>query len=211
MKKLNKFYEKVPGSYIAYIGFVFAVIFMIISVIMYNDPTFSIFTHYISDLGASTKASSLFWNINMIISAPLRVLFGLYLLKFLERRGADEKLIKITVYAILIAAIGSIVIALNPHDISRMFHLIGAFTYFMGVIVIQINISKMELNIKDMPKYLPVVGLIVVVNYALFVSFEILELTSNLFRILACFIEWMALFTLLSWLLIHGIYVHKIK
>ena len=211
MERLNGFYEKFPGSYVAYIAFIFAVIFMSISVILYNDPTFSLFTHYISDLGASTKGSSLLWNISMIISAPLRVVFGFYLLTFLKTKGSNEKSIKITAYTIVIAAVGSVIIALNPHDVSRMFHMIGAFIYFFGVVIIQVKISKMELNAEGIPKYLPLIGLVVVVNYALFISFEISEIISDLFRLLACFFEWMALFSILGWLLIHGLYLHRIK
>ena len=211
MKKLNDLYDKYPGSYVAYIAFIFAVIFMAVSVMLYNDPTFSIFTHYISDLGASTKDSALLWNISMIISAPLRVIFGVYLLSFLKIKGANAKAIKITTYTIVIGAIGSVIIALNPHDVSRMFHMIGAFTYFFCVVIIQVKISKMELRIGDIPKYLPVIGLIVVLNYVLFLVFEISEVIADLFRLLACFFEWIALFSLLGWLLIHGIYLHKIK
>ena len=47
MEKLNGFYERFPGSYIAYIGFIFSVAFMSIAIVLYNDPNFTIFTHYI--------------------------------------------------------------------------------------------------------------------------------------------------------------------
>ena len=124
-------------------------------------------------------------------------------------KGANEKSIKITAYAIIIGAVGSVIIALNPHDVSRMFHMIGAFTYFFSVVIIQVKISKMELGVGNIPKYLPVIGLIVVLNYALFLVFEISELIAEIFRLLACFFEWMALFSLLGWLLIHGLYLHR--
>jgi hypothetical membrane protein len=211
MEKLNKFYEKFPGSYVAYIGFVFSVAFMSVAIILYNDPNFSIFTHYISDLGASTKGSSLVWNISMIITAPIRIIFGVYLLKLLETKGADKKTIKITAYFMVISAIGSTVIALNPHDISRLLHILGAFTYFIGVVVIQVNISKMELKAENVPKYLPVIGLAVITCYVLFLGFEISELISETFRLLACFFEWMAYFVLMAWLVLHGIYTQQVK
>ena len=76
MEKLNHFYKKFPGSYVAYIGFIFSMVFMSIAIVLYNDPTFTIFTHYISDLGASTRDSALFWNINMILTVPIRLIFG---------------------------------------------------------------------------------------------------------------------------------------
>jgi len=211
MEKLNSFYEKFPGSYIAYIGFIFSVAFMSTAIVLYNDPSFTIFTHYISDLGASTKGSALIWNIGMIISAPIRILFGFYLLKFLENRGANKKTIKITAYFMVIAAIGSTVLALNPHDISRLFHMLGAFVYFIGVVVIQINLSKMELKAENVPEYLPLVGILVVACYVLFLGFEISELISESFKLLACFFEWMAFFSLMAWLVLHGYYTQVAK
>ena len=211
MEKLNSFYEKFPGSYIAYIGFIFSVVFMSIAIVLYNDPSFTIFTHYISDLGASTSGSVIFWSVNMIISAPLRVLIGLYLLGLLGKRGANEKCIKITAYFIVIGGIGSIIIALNPHDTSRFFHLIGAFTYFIGVVVIQTFFFKMELKAEDIPKYLPFVSILVVLVYFTFVGFEVLVLVLGSFREIACFLEWMAFFTLMAWLFLHGYYTHQIK
>ncbi|MHA1914181.1 MAG: DUF998 domain-containing protein [Promethearchaeota archaeon] len=211
MEKLDNFYEKFPGSYIAFIGFVFSIVFMSVAIILYNDPNFTIFTHYISDLGASTRGSALIWNISMILTVPIRLIFGFYLLKFLERRGAKKKTIKITAYFMVIAAVGSTVIALNPHDISRLFHMLGAFVYFIGVIVIQVNISKMELKVDNMPKYLPFVGFLVIACYALFLGFEISELAFESFKYVACFFEWMAFFSLMAWLVLHGYYTHVTK
>jgi hypothetical membrane protein len=211
MEKLNDFYEKFPGSYIAFISFIFSVIFMSIAIVLYNDPSFTIFTHYISDLGASTRGSALFWNLSMILTAPLRLLFGFYLLKFLEKRGANRKILKVTAYFMVISAIGSTILALNPHDISRLFHMLGAFIYFIGVVIIQINISKVELRVENIPRYLPLIGFIVVACYVLFLGFEISEIISESFKFLACFLEWMAYFSLMAWLVFHGYYTQVSK
>jgi len=211
MEKLNGFYERFPGSYIAYIGFIFSVVFMSIAIVLYNDPDFTIFTHYISDLGASTRGSALVWNISMILTVPIRILFGFYVLKFLENRGANKKIIKITAYFMVISAIGTVFLALNPHDISRPLHMLGAFVYFIGVVVIQVNISRMELKIENVPKYLPIVGILVVACYVLFLGFEISELISESFKLLACFFEWMAYFSLMAWLVLHGYYTQVAK
>ncbi len=211
MEKLDRFYEKFPGSYVALLTFIFALTYHLISIILYNDPSFSIFTHYISDLGASTSGSVIFWSIGTIISSPLRVLIGFYLLGLLGKRGANEKYIKITAYFIMIGAIGTIMIALNPHDTSRFFHLIGAFTYFISVVVIQTFFFKMELKAEDIPKYLPFVSILIVVVYFAFLGFEILVLVLDSFRKIACFLEWMAFFTLMAWLILHGVYTLRTK
>jgi len=213
MDSLNEFYKKFPGCYVAYLGFIFSVVFMSISIVLYGDPNFTIFTHYISDLGASTRNSALIWNISFLLTVPIRLLFGWYLLKLLETKGATKKSIKITLYFMVISAIGSILIGLNPHDISRPLHLLGALTYFIGVVFIQISISRIELKVGNIPKYLPLLGFIVVACYLLFLSFEISELISGSesFRLLACFFEWMAYFSLMAWLVLHGYYTQVAK
>lgn len=210
-EKLSNFYERFAGHYVAYLAFIFSVIFMSIAVVLYNDPNFTIFTHYISDLGASTRGSALVWNISMILTVPFRLVFGFYLLKFLELRGANKKTIKITAYFMIISAIGSTVLALNPHDISRLFHMLGAFIYFIGVVVIQLNVYKMEVKAENIPRYLPFVSILVVACYVLFLGFEISELISEAFKLLACFFEWMAYFSLMTWLVLHGYYTQVAK
>ena len=211
MENLDQFYEKFPGSYVAYLGFIFSVGFMSLAIYLYDDPSFSIFTHYISDLGASTKGSALIWNISMIITAPIRIIFGFYLLKLLETKGANQKSLRVIAYFMVISAIGSTFIAMNPHDTSRVLHMFGAFTYFIGVVVIQVNITKIELKTESVPKHLPIVSISVVICYVLFLSFEILEIISESFKFLACFFEWMAYFVLMAWLVLHGIYTHQAK
>ncbi len=211
MEKLERFYEKFPGSYVALLTVVWVLTFHLISVILYNDPNYSLFTHYVSDLGASTSGSVIFWSVNMIIASPLRVLIGLYMLGLLAKRGVNEKYIKITLYLIVIGAIGSIIIAINPHDTSRTFHLIGAFTYFIGVVIGQSIFFKMELEAEKIPKYLPFVSILVVVVYFTFLSLEILVLVTGFLREIACFSEWMAFFSLMAWLGLHGYYTHQIK
>ena len=211
MEKLEKFYENFPGSYVSFLTVVWVLLFHLISIILYNDPNFSIFTHYVSDLGTSTRGSFIFWSVNMIIGSPIRVLIGLYILGLLSKRGANEKHIKITAYFMVIGAIGSIIIALNPYDTSRFFHLIGAFIYFIGVVVIQSFYFKMELNAENIPKYLPFISILVVVVYFVFLSLEIVVLISGFLREIACFSESMALFSLMAWLGLHGFYTYQIK
>ena len=129
----------------------------------------------------------------------------------MSKRSANEKHIKITLIFTVISAIGSIIIALNPHDTSRFFHLIGAFMYFIGVVVIQSFYFKMELNAEDIPKYLPFVSILVVVVYFTFLSLGIVVLVTGALREIACFSEWMAFFSLMVWLGLHGYYTHQIK
>jgi len=213
MKNLDKFYYKFPGSYVAYIGFVFSLAFLTIAAMLYSNSvsTFSLLTTYISDLGAASRGSSLVFTVGMIISAPIRVIFGLYLLKYLETCGAENKTLKVTAMAVVIGAVGSVVLAVFPHDVFRIGHMMGSLVYFVSVVVIQVNISKLELRIKSIPRYLPAIGLSVVVSYVLFLTFEISEIIFEGFRYVAIVLEWFAYFVLMTWLVMHGIYIQRVK
>lgn len=213
MEKLDGFYEKFPGNYLAYALFVFSLGFLSIAAVLYSsaESTFSLLTTYISDLGAASKDSSLVFAVGMFISSPLRVVFGLYLLKYLEIRGANKKTLRNTAFAMVIGAIGSIALAAFPHDVFRLGHMLGSLIYFLSVVFIQINISKLELRMESVPKYLPVLGIVVVVSYVLFLTFEISEIIFEGFRYVAIFLEWLAYFTLMAWLVMHGYYIQKTR
>ena len=212
-EKLSNWYEKVNGSLIAYFGFIFSVIFLTIAAMLYSnsESTFSLLTTYISDLGAASRNSSLVFAVGMIISAPVRVAFGLYLLKYLESEGGSNKTLKNTAKFIYIGAIGSIALAVFPHDLFRIGHMIGSLVYFVSVVIIQVNVSRLELRIKNIPKYLPVLGIIVVVSYVMFLTFEISEIIFEGFRYVAIALEWLACFVLMAWLVMHGYYIQKSK
>jgi hypothetical protein len=137
--------------------------------------------------------------------------FGLYLLKYLESEGGLNKTLKNTARAIYIGAIGSIVLAVFPHDVFRIGHMIGSLVYFVSVVIIQVNVSRLELRIKNIPKYLPVLGIIVVVSYVMFLTFEISEIIFEGFRYVAIVLEWLAYFVLMAWLVMHGYYIQKSK
>ena len=206
-------YEKLNGSLVAYFGFAFSIFFLTISAMLYgnSESSFSLLTTYISDLGAASRDSSLIFAVGMIISAPVRVLFGLYLLKYLESKGGKSKTLKNTAKAVIIGAIGSIALAVFPHDVFRIGHMLGSLIYFVSVVIIQINISKLELRLKNTPKYLPILGILVVISYVLFLTFEISEIAFEGFRYIAIALEWLAYFILMMWLVTHGYYIQKTK
>ena len=209
----SNWYEKINGSLIAYFGFIFSVTFLTIAAMLYSnsESTFSLLTTYISDLGAASRNSSIVFAVGMIISAPVRVVFGLYLLKYLESEGGLNKTLKNTARVIYIGAIGSIALAVFPHDVFRIGHMLGSLVYFVSVVIIQVNVSRLELRIKNMPKYLPVLGIIVVVSYVMFLTFEISEIIFEGFRYVAIVLEWLAYFVLMAWLVMHGYYIQKSK
>ena len=215
-KKINlssSWYEKLNGSLVAYFGFVFSITFLAISSMLYSnsESSFSLLTTYISDLGAASRNSSVVFAVGMIISAPVRVVFGLYLLKFLESEGGESKILNNTAKVIIIGAIGSIALAVFPHDIFRIGHMLGSLVYFVSVVIIQFNVSKLELRMKSLPKYLPVLGILVILSYVLFLTFEISEIVFEGFRYIAIALEWLAYFILMVWLVIHGYYIQKSK
>jgi hypothetical membrane protein len=200
MEKLNGFYEKFPGSYLAYALFVFSVCFLSIAALLYSnaESSFSLLTTYISDLGAASRDSSLVFAIGMIISSPLRVVFGLYLLKWLEKRDVNKKTLRNTAIAMVIGAIGSIALAMFPHDVFRLLQ--NSAGNPSRLFYNMLNSAEFKMLIADrMHKHM------------LFLTFEISEIIFEGFRYIAIFLEWLAYFTIMAWLVMHGYYIQRSK
>ncbi|MBN1802707.1 MAG: hypothetical protein JW891_14440 [Candidatus Lokiarchaeota archaeon] len=63
-KILNRLYEKIPGIYFGYLGLGILGISVFLALYLYyiSDQSYSIFTHWISNLGIGPNGSSLVFN-----------------------------------------------------------------------------------------------------------------------------------------------------
>lgn len=218
MDKINKidlFYEKLNGSYIAFFSLCFAIFFVSITVLLYLpvDPSFSVFTHYISELGGTSEIASVVFNVGMIISGPLRIGFLLFLMRFLQKSGAGGKISWSAFVIGTMSAIGSMTLSIFPENVSLPLHMLGAAIYFFGAVILQILIAKMELRL-NMPRYLPISAIAVTGLYlTFFITMIIFERVPGLggFSVISVFLEWMGFVALMVWLLVHGLYTYQQK
>ena len=214
MEKIDKFYEKINGSYLIFIGIGLSLLFILIAVILFMqvDPTFNIYSNFISDLGDGPNNSNIVFNTGVIISGIFNFLIYLYLTKFLQKKDANEKLILIAFLAAIISAIGTIMVGLFTSDTENFLHRTGAGLSFFGSFFLIIFYGIVEYKISDIPKKYSVSGFILApISIVFLVFFLLLILNTGFSSEITIFTEWLAFFANTAWLFIQGIYTLRDK
>ena len=114
MEKIDNFYEKIHGGYFALIGAAIAIILYPIAIFLYilGDPSFSLYTHYISHLGVGPNGANIVFIIATILSAIFMILFHLFFMRFLQLKGGSQNLTWFAFMLGVISAFGLIVVAI---------------------------------------------------------------------------------------------------
>ncbi len=214
MEKIDKFYEKINGSYLIFIGIGLSLLFILIAVILFMqvDPTFNIYSNFISDLGDGPNNSNIVFNTGVIISGIFNFFIYIYLTRFLQKKDANEKLIILTFIAAIISSIGLIMVGLFTSDTENTLHRTGAGMSFFGSFFLIIFFSLAEYKIPDIPKKYSVSGLILApISLVFLVFFILLILNTGFSSEITIFTEWLAFFANTAWLFIQGIYTLREK
>jgi hypothetical protein len=177
---LDKFYNRIPGSYWAIIGGFFGLLVIIIASILHSiTEPISFFTHWVSNLGWGPNGSAPVFRIGIIILGCVLAPYIIFLTRFLWVEHEEEHAKRRNL--IIICGLVSSVIALTGllcvsffGDIgqSRFFlHLVGAVVYFFMVIWLMIFYTlSMVLN-KKWNKFQVLITIInIVVLLSLFIS-----------------------------------------
>lgn len=214
LDKIDDFYKKIKGGYFALLGALIGFLTVTISLALFIqiEPSFSFFTHYISDIGDARGLPGIIWEIGMLVGlTPVRLLFLIYLVRFLQKMGANNKLIVLAFVFSMISITGSVLMATTPFHVSEAIHIMSAFVYFIGVWFSQIFFSTAELKIAKFPKHLPISGFSVVLFYGIFTTLLILYKVAGFDRNLPVFWQWLSFVAILIWLVLHGLYTLKVE
>ncbi len=214
MEKIDRFYEKINGSYLIFIGIGLSLLFIFIAVILFMqvDPKFNIYSNFISDLGDGPNNSNIVFNVGVIISGIFNFFIYLYLTRFLQKKEANEKLILLAFIATIVSTIGTIMVGLFTSDTENTLHRTGAGMSFFGSFFLIIFFSLAEYKIPDIPKKYSVSGLILApISLVFLVFFILLILNTGFSSEITIFTEWLAFFANTAWLFIQGIYTLREK
>ncbi|MFX1445554.1 MAG: DUF998 domain-containing protein [Promethearchaeota archaeon] len=218
MEKLDKFYEKVNGSYFGIIGYIISAISVIIAQMLYmeSDPSFSMSTNFISDLGTGPNGSNFVFNIGMIITGFFFMLFYVYIGLYLQKINDNVKSLKVGITAGIIGSIGMILVGifpLNPNDrFSYNMHIIAAGILFYGVLIMLLIYGTYESRNQEIPKLLSIIGFITAGLYGAFMTAVIIQyLASVPFQAYTYIIEWIGSYSAGLWIITHVYYILKHK
>ena len=216
MSILDKIYEKIRGGYFAFLALIAVAFGMFVSLIIYlqDDPSFSILTNYISDLGAGPISSRIVFSIGMIVGAVFLIFLQLFIGKYLKRIEEKSQRIWIFLYAGVVAELGLIFIGIYPldraDDTAFAIHSIAAVIFFVFTAISNLGLGYIEFKNSKFSKFFALISVIAGLFSAIFaVGFIIQEysvLGNHQFIYLS---EWIFFAFTTIWLIIHGLYFLK--
>lgn len=191
---LDKVYEKVPGKYFGLIGVTIYIFSTFIAFILYYsaDPSYSIFTHWISHLGNGPNGSNLVFNIGWIISSFILFFFHVYEIRTFRIKGAKERYLDLMSLMALSFSVGLLFIGIFPLNLG-VSHSVAAFFYFLGGFGFALLYGILNLLIPRIPKKYAIVAFTTATCYLLyFLSPSITPYASKI-GITMTFLEWITL------------------
>jgi len=210
MEKIDKFFDKVNGSLFIFLGLAISVMTIIISVALFTatGASYSIFTHYISDLGAVYSAPNnahVVFTFGMVLQSFVRPFTILFLLYFLRKKGTEKKMITIWFMCSVIAIIGTFLAGVFPEDTVYLMHFIGAFLVFFFGMMSHGFFGFAAITTPTIPNRHGFPGLLVGTVNTIFMLLFI----SNIGKTAIVFFEWMALFS--GWIFSLDIGVYTLR
>jgi len=214
MEKLDRFYGRIKGSYFGFIGTGINLLGILIAITLFMqvDPTFNLFSNYISDLGDGPNHSDIVFNISVILTGIILWFFYLYLMRYLQKMGGNQNLTIISFISGFIASIGAILVGIFTSEKAPELHRFSAALAFVGSLLALIFFGISEYYIPEIPKKLSCLGFFLApLSFLFLIFFLILNTTPGFNRGITIFTEWLAYFANTAWLIIQGIYTLKSK
>ena len=186
---------------------VWAILVVITSTLSYlsEHPDFSIFTVYLSEIGATAGWPQILFNSGTLIAAPIRYLVIVLLILRIGQLGAGRVFIIVTLIIGLISTVGTVIMTAVPFNVSLAIHKMGIPLHFLGVVLLQTLIGVSEWSIKNIPKILPWLCFLLVVVYFVFAVLVMLHEREMVSRNTPVIWEWLAFFSSVVWVFAQSI------
>ena len=166
-----------------------------------EHPDFSIFSTYLSDIGATPDWPQIIFNASTLIAVPIRYLVLVLLVMRLRQLGAGKSFAVATLIVGFLSTTGTALMTATPYTVSMPIHKTGIGLYFLGVIVLQMIIFFKEWSLKEVPKILPSLSLLMVILYLVFLAMFILYEQGTVSRTAPVIWEWLAILSSIVWML----------
>ena len=198
---------KVVGLAAGIIG----VLEIILSTVAYAavKPGFDLLATYLSDIGATPVWPQIFFNAGMLIVSPLRYIVLVLLVLRLYQFGAGRAFGTAVLIIGVFTTLGTIIMTAVPYTVDMTVHKLGIPLFFFGVVSLQSVIGVRELQLKAVPRSLPILCFVVVALYLIFFTLEVLNEADVVSRNTPVLWEWLCGISLLAWVFAHGLILGK--
>jgi len=169
------------------------------------NPDFSIFTTYLSDIGDTPGWPQILFNSGTLIVAPVRYLVIALLALRLHQLGAGRPFVNSVLVIGFFSTLGTIFMTAIPFSVAPPIHKSGIGLYFFGVVILQSLVFVKEWSLKDVPRILPILSLLLVAVYLIFFVLVMLYLQGIVGRNTPVIWEWLCATTSFVWVFAQGI------
>ena len=211
--EINKTVIHIPSALrlIGIIAGIWGILVVLIATLAYlpEHPHLSIFTTYLSDIGATAVWPQITFNAGTLIAAPIRYIAIVLLILRLGQLGASRAFIVVTLVIAFVSTAGTVIMTAVPYNVSAAIHKMGIPLYFLGVVILQIMIGIKEWSLTDIPKILPSLCFLLVVVYFIFAILVGFYERGMVSRNTPVIWEWLAFFSSIIWVLSQSILLGK--
>ncbi|MHA1489798.1 MAG: DUF998 domain-containing protein [Promethearchaeota archaeon] len=207
--KFDIFYKKFNGGFFAFLGVSISIISIVVAYFLYVsvDPTFSVFSNWISDLGGGPNGAGLVFNSGMIITSFIMLFFQIYLNRNLQVIYRKTKILKLAIISGYISLIGLFFVGIFPLNQFQVLHGIAADLFFFGGLFSSIFLGISEIKTPNIPRFKAILGFITAFSFGLYIIVAVGALFIPLITGIVKFLEWVTVVVLLSWMFENGLYV----
>ena len=218
MEKFDSLFEKFKGAYILFLIIVITLVGSIVAMIFYLpfNPSYNMFTNYVSDLGAGPIGAKLGQGIGNIGAGILMLPLTIFLFREFQKSQVNSKIILINAIMGFIGSLSLILIGFFPLDpamsLEYEVHRVIAIVFFSSEAIVFFLIGLIEFKNTTFSKTLAIISFITAIFCGAFsIGFYIQEYTPIQRNALVYGTEWISYLFIIVWLFGHGLFYLKKK
>ena len=193
---LDQVYKKIPGRFFGITGLIVYAFSTFTAVILYLsvDPSYSIFTHWISHLGDGPNGANYVFNFGWIISSFILFFFYVHEIRELRDNKVKERYLDLLSLTSLSFALGVLLVGIFPLHLGIL-HAAVAVIYFAGGFGFTMIYGIIVLNHSKIPNLLALAAFTTAIAYLVYFFSPIINsITLNLgMPMNPFFLEWSTL------------------
>lgn len=204
----NQLAIRIPGALrlVGLVGGSWALLVILAATLAYlpGHPDFSPFTTFLSDIGDTPGWPQILFNSGTLIAVPIRFLALVMIVLRLIELGAGRKFAIPALIIGFFSTAGTAMMTATPFSVAPTIHKTGIGFYFLGIVLLQGLIFAREWTLRGVPRILPLLSLLMVGFYLVFVTLLVLYESGAVGRSAPVIWEWLAILTSIVWLLAHA-------
>jgi hypothetical membrane protein len=201
----ENFFKKISGKIFGFSSSCIILFSILISIVLnsLSDNSYSVLTHWISQLGVGFNGSNLVFNIGLQIGSGLIIIFHIYESLELRKKGIKQIFLIPLLFSALIYSVGAYFVGLFPMNMK--IHGIAAAIYFNGCLFHYLIYGYiMVCNVKGFSKFQMILTILIIQLFMVYIISQLYTtftnaywfgISNHILEWLACFMHFVFIFT----------------